>query len=147
GEKGREVKNLIVSATHLVFKMIELIIKLTPYGVFAIMAWVVVEYGLGIMLNLGKFVLVVIGALFIQYILFGIMLLVFARISPMPFYKKMIEPQALAIATVSSKATLATAMRVLQNKIGVSKQSASFVLPLGASINMDATSIYLGITT
>ncbi len=145
GDKGREVKNFVVSASHLVFKMIELVIKLTPYGVFAIMAWVVGVYGLEVMFSLGRFVLVVIGALTVQYILFGVMIIIFARLNPIPFYKKMINTQILAFATVSSKATLATAMKELQNKVGVSKQSASFLLPIGASINMDATAIYLGI--
>lgn len=145
GDKGREVKNLVVSASHLVFKMIELVIKLTPYGVFAIMSWVVGVYGLDVMFSLGKFVLVVIGALGVQYIMFGVMLFVFAGLNPLPFYRKMIDTQMLAFATVSSKATLATAIKELQNKVGVSKQCASFLLPLGASINMDATAIYLGI--
>lgn len=145
GDKGREVKNLVVSASHLVFKMIELVIKLTPYGVFAIMSWVVGVYGLDVMFSLGKFVLVVMGALSVQYVLFGVMLFLFAGLNPLPFYKKMINTQMLAFATVSSKATLATAIKELQNKVGVSKQSASFLLPLGASINMDATAIYLGI--
>lgn len=70
---------------------------------------------------------------------------VFARISPMPFYRKMIEPQLLAFSTSSSKETLATAMRVVNDEMGVSKSSTSFVLPLGASINMDGTAIYLAI--
>ena len=58
---------------------------------------------------------------------------------------KMVEPQSLAFSTSSSKATLSTAMRVVNERIGVSKTSTSFVLPLGASINMDGTAIYLGI--
>ena len=145
GDKGREVKNFISSCTHLVFKMIQLVIQLTPYGVFAIMSWVVADYGIEIMLHLGKFILVVVGALSVQYILFGIMLLLFARINPIPFYKKMITTQALALATSSSKATLPTAISELRNKVGVSKESASFILPIGAAVNMDATAIYLGI--
>lgn len=145
GDKGREVKNFISSCTHLVFKMIQLVIQLTPYGVFAIMSWVIADYGIEIMLHLGKFILVVVGALSVQYILFGIMLLLFARINPIPFYKKMITTQALALATSSSKATLPTAISELRNKVGVSKESASFILPLGAAVNMDATAIYLGI--
>lgn len=145
GEKGKKVKDVVVSATHLVFKMIELVIKLTPYGVFALMSWVVSQYGLDVLLSLGNFVMVVIGALVIQYILFGVMILVFARLNPIPFYKKMIDTQLLAFATVSSKATLGTATKQLQERIGVSRESAAFVLPLGASMNMDATSIYLGI--
>ena len=145
GDKGREVKNFISSCTHLVFKMIQLVIQLTPYGVFAIMSWVVADYGIEVMLHLGKFIIVVVGALFVQYILFGVMLLLFARVNPLPFYKKMLTTQALALATSSSKATLPTAISELRNKVGVSKGSASFILPLGAAVNMDATAIYLGI--
>jgi len=144
GEKGKKVRDLITSATSLVFKMIELVIQLTPYGVFAMMAWVVGQYGFSFMASLGKFALVFVGALVVQYVLFGVMLLVFAKLNPLPFYKKMFESQSLAFATASSKATLATAMRALQERMGVSQQSASFILPLGASMNMDATAIYLG---
>jgi Na+/H+-dicarboxylate symporter len=73
------------------------------------------------------------------------MVFVFGRMSPMPFYKKMAEAQLLAFSTSSSKATLSTAMRVVNEKIGVSKSTTYFVLPLGASINMDGTAMYLGI--
>ncbi|WPX97074.1 dicarboxylate/amino acid:cation symporter [Candidatus Bandiella euplotis] len=145
GDKGREVKNFISSCTHLIFKMIHLVIQLTPYGVFAIMSWVIAQYGIDIMLHLSKFIAVVVGALFIQYIFLGVMLLVFGRVNPLPFYKKMSNTQSLALATSSSKATLATAISELRNKVGVSKESASFILPLGAAINMDGTAIYLGI--
>lgn len=145
GDKGREVRDFVSSATQLVFKMIELVIKLTPYGVFAIMAWVVGKYGIESLFSLLKFVLTVISALFVQYIFFGVLILVFAKLNPIPFYRKMLETQAIALATVSSKATLPTAMKELRNKVGVSKQSASFILPLGASMNMDGVAIYLGI--
>jgi len=147
GDKGNEVKNFIVSATHLVFKMIEVIIKLTPYGVFAIMAWVVGKYGLDVMFSLGKFFMTVVGALTVQYLLFGVMILFMAKLNPIPFYVKMMNTQTLALATVSSKATLSVAMKELINKVGVSRQSASFILPLGASMNMDGVAIYLGICT
>lgn len=145
GDKGREVKEFTMSATHLVFKMIELVIKLTPYGVYAIMSWVVGYYGLDIILSLGKFVAVVVGAMGMQYLVFGILLIVFARLNPIPFYRNMINTQAVAFATISSKATLPTAMKELRLKVGVSKQSSSFILPLGAAMNMDGVAIYLGI--
>lgn len=144
GEKGQQVKDFVISATHLVFKMIELVIKLTPYGVFAIMACVIGEHGIGLIASLSKFVAVVFAALFMQYLVFGIMLSI-VRLSPIPFYRKMLETQSVALATVSSKATLPTAMKELRFKMGVSKQSSSFVLPLGASMNMDGVAIYLGI--
>jgi Na+/H+-dicarboxylate symporter len=145
GDKVKNLTDLCKSAAFVVFKMIEIVIKFSPYGVFALTAWVVGTQGIEILLALLKLVLVVTGALFTQYLLFGLMIIVFGRMSPMPFYRKMIEPQVLAFSTSSSKATLSTAMRVANEKIGVSKSSTSFVLPLGASINMDGTAIYLGI--
>lgn len=145
GDRGQPVKDFVASATQLVFKMIELVIKLTPYGVFGLMSHTVGQYGIEVLFSLGWFVLTVVSALFAQYIFFGVIILVFARLNPMPFYKKMIDTQAVAFATISSKATLPTAMKEMVNKVGVSKQSASFILPLGASMNMDGVAIYLGI--
>lgn len=145
GDKVPLLREVCQQAAQVVFKMIETVVKFSPYGVFALTSWVVSTQGVDILLALLKLVCVVAGALFTQYVLFGIMIIVFARMSPMPFYRKMVEPQLLAFSTSSSKATLSTAMRVVNEKIGVSKSSTSFVLPLGASINMDGTAIYLGI--
>jgi Na+/H+-dicarboxylate symporter len=145
---GNKVQNLIdfcKSAAILVFRMIETVIRFSPYGVFALTAWMVGTQGMPILKALLVLVSTVVGALFAQYLLFGLMLIVFARLSPIPFYKKMFEPQLLAFSTSSSKATLSTAMRVVNERLGVSQSSTAFVLPLGASINMDGTAIYLGI--
>jgi Na+/H+-dicarboxylate symporter len=146
GEKVEDLRNLCKSAAMLVFKLIETVIRFSPYGVFALTAWMVGTQGMDILIALFKLVCVVVGALFTQYLLFGVMIVAFGRMSPMPFYRKMVEPQVLAFSTSSSKATLSTAMRVVNERIGVSKSSTSFVLPLGAAINMDGTAIYLGIT-
>lgn len=145
GEKVQNLHDLFKSCALLVFKLIETIIKFSPYGVFALISWVVGTQGLEILVALIKLVGTVVGALFTQYLLFGLMIIFFGRMTPMPFYRKMAEPQLLAFSTSSSKATLSTAMRVVNERIGVSKSSTSFVLPLGASINMDGTAIYLGI--
>ncbi|MDZ5761115.1 dicarboxylate/amino acid:cation symporter [Lyticum sinuosum] len=146
GEKGYVARNTISSCAHAVFKMVELVIKITPYGVFAIMSHIVSEYGFKVIFSLGKFVLIVLVAMLVQYIAFWVMFLFF-RIDPRPFFRKIIPTQALAFATSSSKATLSTALSEMQKKMGVSKKVSSFVLPLGASTNMSATAIYLGITT
>ena len=145
GEKVQNLIDLCKSAAQLVFKMIETVIKMSPYGVFALTAWVVGTQGFEILKALLILVAVVTGALFTQYLLFGLMVVIFGRMSPLPFYRKMAEAQLIAFSTSSSKATLSTAMRVVNEKIGVSKSTTSFVLPLGASINMDGTAIYLGI--
>lgn len=146
GEKSKDLKLVIVSMTQVMFKMVELVLKTAPYGVFAIMSGVIAKYGWDVLASLMKFALVVIAALALQYVIFGIMLIVFVKVNPLPFYRKMLPVQALAFATSSSKATLPTAMQHLHRKVGVSKRSASFILPLGASMNMDATAIYLGAT-
>ena len=145
GEKVQNLIDLCKSTAQLVFKMIETVIKFSPYGVFALTSWVVGTQGFEILLALLKLVGVVTGALLTQYLLFGLMVVIFGRMSPLPFYRKMAEAQLLAFSTSSSKATLSTAMRVVNERIGVSKSTTSFVLPLGASINMDGTAIYLGI--
>lgn len=145
GEKSKELKMVIISAAQVMFKMVELVLRTAPYGVFAIMATVISKYGTDVLTSLMRFTAVVIAAFLLQYLLFGVMLMM-AKIAPMSFYKKMLPVQALAFATSSSKATLPTAMQHLHKKMGVSKQSASFILPLGASMNMSATAIYLGAT-
>lgn len=146
GEKSKDLKLVIVSTTQVMFKMVELVLKTAPFGVFAIMSGVIARYGGDVLASLLKLALVVIAALALQYVIFGLMLIVFAKVNPINFYKKIFPVQALAFATSSSKATLPTAMQHLHKKMGVSKQSASFILPLGASMNMDATAIYLGAT-
>ena len=145
GDKVRLLTQVCQEAAQLVFKMIEVVIKFSPYGVFALIAVVVGTTGVDILMALLKFGLLVIAAMFLQYIIFIIMIIVFGRMSPVPFCKKVLETQLMAFSTSSSKATLSTAMRVANERMGVSKNNTSFVLPLGASINMDGTAIYLGI--
>ncbi|EKE01254.1 MAG: proton/sodium-glutamate symport protein (GltP) [uncultured bacterium] len=142
GEKGDDVRKVIISTANVIFKMVELVIKTTPYGVFAIMAWVVGEYGFSLVLSLGKLIFVIMAAFALQYILFGMMLLI-AKLKPLQFYKKTFHIQALALATSSSKATITTSIRDLHEKVGVSKRVAGFILPLGATTNMTGSAIYI----
>jgi Na+/H+-dicarboxylate symporter len=145
GEKARPLKEIIYSASQVSFKMIEIIIKLAPLGVFGFIAWVIGTQGTDILEALAKLIITVLSACAFQYLIFGLMILFFARISPIPFYKKILLTQSLAFATSSSKATLSTAMTQLQDRMGVSKTNSNFLLPLGVCINMDGTAIYLGI--
>ena len=145
GEKAKPVKEFIYSASQVSFKMIEIIIKLAPLGVFGFIAWIIGTQGMDILAALAKLIVAVLVACAFQYVVFGIMILIFARISPMPFYRKILFTQSIAFATSSSKATLSTAMGQLQEKMGVSKTNSNFLMPLGVCINMDGTAIYLGI--
>ncbi len=146
GSETEQVKNLIHVLSKIKLKMISLIIQLSPYSAFALTAWVVGNQGIEVIISLSKLVGAIIVAMLCQYIIFGIMIYVFAKVSPLPFYKKSLEYQLLAFSTSSSKATLPTTMEVCRDKLGISNSSTSFVLPLGASINMDGFAIRLGLT-
>lgn len=146
GDKAKALREFIASTSQVTFKMIELIIKLAPIGVFGFIAWVVGTQGLEIIKALGVLVLALFAACALQYVIFGILIFAFTGLSPFPFYRKILFTQSIAFATSSSKATLSTAMTQLQERMGVSKTNSNFLLPLGVCINMDGTAIYLGIS-
>ena len=146
GDKNKPLKEIINICAQTSFKMIGIIIKLAPVGVFGFIACMVGTQGMEVLLSLCKLILTALFAFTIQYILFGFMIFFLARISPFPFYKKMLLTQSLAFATSSSKATLPTAMDQLNQRLGVSRASVNFLMPLGACLNMDGMAIYLGIS-
>lgn len=146
GSVANPLREFIQSASKLVLKMIAVVVELSPYAAFSLTAWVVGIQGLGIMISLGKLVVAILIAYVLQYLIFGLFIMVFCRLSPLPFYRKSIEYQMIAISTGSSKASLATTMQVCRQKLGVSETSTSFVLPLGAAINMDGLAIKLGLS-
>lgn len=145
GEKANPLREFIFSASQVSFKMIEMIIKLAPLGVFGYISWIVGTQGLDILQSLAKLVVVVLAACVLQYIIFGFLIFFVTGMSPLPFYRKILLTQSIAFSTSSSKATLSTALAQLQNRMGVSKTNSNFLLPLGVCINMDGTAIYLGI--
>lgn len=146
GSTADSLKTFINSIAKMVLKMISKVVELSPYGAFALTAWVVGTQGLAIMLSLSKLVVAITIAMVLQYLIFGLFIMIFCRMSPIPFYKKSFEYQSIALSTGSSKASLATTMQVCRQKLGVSESSTSFVLPLGASINMDGMAINLALT-
>lgn len=144
GATGK-VKELNGELAHITFKMIEWIVRLAPLAVFGFVASLIGTTGFDMLLSLLDLLLLVLLACVCQFLLFGVIICIFGRMSPIPFYKKMIPTQIMGFSTSSSKATLSTAMRELQDKIGVSQSTSNFMMPLGACINMDGTAIYLGI--
>jgi Na+/H+-dicarboxylate symporter len=145
GPKGHHARDVLQGFSAVTFKMIELIVRLAPIAVFGFIAWMVGTQGMDIIHTLIWLVVCFLAACLLQMIVFGVLIAVFGRISPMPFFKKMGSTQLLAFSTSSSKATLATAMTNVETKLGVSEQTVKFMMPLGASMNMDGTAIYLGI--
>ncbi len=123
--------------------MIDWIMKLAPYAVFALIAAIVAEFGFELLQSLLMYSLVVVlGLLLHATLTYGTILRVLAGLNPITFFKRIRNPQLIAFSTSSSNATLPITMETAEEEVGVSNEVASFVLPLGATINMDGTALY-----
>ncbi|MEM9285604.1 MAG: dicarboxylate/amino acid:cation symporter [Pseudomonadota bacterium] len=146
GERGAPFGRVMESAAEVVLKLTGGIMALAPYGVFALMAWVLGTQGLAVLANLGKLAiaLYLACALHIAFVYGG--LVRFVAGLPFPkFLRGILDAMTTAYSTASSSATLPVTISNLTQNVGVGKPVAGSVLPLGATINMDGTSIYLGI--
>mgnify|MGYP001106556960 FL=1 len=142
-EKGATVKKFFDGFNEVILKMVDLIMLAAPYGVFALLAALVVESpSLDLFKALGWYAITVVGGLFIMIIIYNILVVVFTKKTPSFFMKAMSPAQLLAFSTSSSAATLPVTMERVTEHIGVEEEVASFVLPIGATINMDGTSLY-----
>lgn len=139
-----QLLKFVNETANLMINMMQVIIYLAPLGVFGYMAWAIGTQGIELLLSLSKLITCIIASCAIQYILFGLIIICVGRMSPWPFYRKMIAPQLLAFSTGSSKVTMPTLMQVMQNKLGVSKSNTNFLIPLSSALNMDGGAIYLG---
>ncbi|RUA11800.1 MAG: dicarboxylate/amino acid:cation symporter [Flavobacteriia bacterium] len=145
-EKARPLKDFFDSMNEVVLKMVDLIMLTAPYAVFALLAGVVVSSSdPDLLLALLKYALVVLLGLALMIVFYCIMVSVFTKKNPLWFLKEMSPAQLLAFSTSSSAATLPVTMERVEEHIGVDKEVSSFVLPVGATINMDGTSLYQGV--
>ena len=146
GESGKRIKDIFDSLAEVIYKLTAIVISFAPYGVFALMAWVAGTYGLDVLLPLGKVILAVyIGCIIHAVVVYGGLLTFLARLNPLRYFQGIAEAQAVAFTTTSSSGTLPVTMSCAQKNLGVSKSVSSFVLPLGATINMDGTALYQGV--
>ena len=145
-EKAKPLKNFFDSLNDVVLKMVDLIMLIAPYAVFALLANVVVSSSdPEILLALLKYAGVVVLGLMLMIVFYCILITVFAKKNPFWFLKELSPAQLLAFSTSSSAATLPVTMERVEEHIGVDKEVSSFVLPVGATINMDGTSLYQGV--
>lgn len=142
---SRKINEIVQLMTSVVFKMIHIIIQLSPLAALSLTAWVVGTQGAEVLINLVELIICAYLAFGLQFLVYGLMIYLFAGLSPIPFFKKSLEYQSLAFSTSSSKAALPTTIKTCQEKLGISDFSSSFVLPLGASINMNGIAIYISI--
>ena len=142
-EKSKPLKSFFDSLNYVVLKMVDLIMKTAPYAVFALLASVITSSNdPDLLLALLKYSGVVCLGLFIMILFYCTVVYFFTNSNPLVFLKKISPAQLLAFSTSSSAATLPLTMDRVENHIGVDKEVSSFVLPVGATINMDGTSLY-----
>ena len=149
-QKHQESISTFFTATfETMQKMTDFIIKFTPYGVFALISKVVAETGSESFKSLGLFALTVFLALFIHAFITlpTLIKIVDKRISPIKHFKAMQSALLTAFSTASSSATLPLTMECAEKKAGISNKTTSFVIPLGATINMDGTALYECVAT
>lgn len=146
GEEARPLKAVFDSASSLMLRLVHFVMELAPFGVFGLIAWVVGTSGPGAFLSIFKLALcVILGCAVQTIIIHGGLLRLLARLPVLPFFRDIADAIVVALSTSSSSATLPVAMRVAQTNLGVSPTVASTVLPLGVTLSMDGTALYIGL--
>lgn len=142
GKKGEPVLKFFESLAEVMLKLTDIVINMAPIGVFALIAWTAGKYGADILLPLLKIILAVAITSFIHILVsYSAIVALFARISPLAFLKKVLEPALVAVSTCSSAAAFPFSMRA-QKQLGVPEKISGFTLPLALTINMDGTALY-----
>lgn len=146
-ERRKPVVDLLQSINDAMIVLVKMVMRIAPVGVFALIAAVAAQFGYGVLLTLLKYVVVTIGTMIAFVVIVYPISLRLSGMSPMYFFKKYYEVALFAFSTSSSNATLPINIQVSEEDLGVSSDVASFVLPLGATINMNGTAIYQGVST
>jgi DAACS family dicarboxylate/amino acid:cation (Na+ or H+) symporter len=148
GARGIHVLNLFTDLNAVIMHMVEWIMRLAPYGVFALITRTFATQGLDLLLPLAAYFLTLTTALAIQVFgVYPLLLRTLAGLNPITFLKKMRDPAAFAFSTASSGATIPVTLHTVEKKMGVKNSVASFSVPLGATINMDGTAMMQGVAT
>jgi proton glutamate symport protein len=143
-QKAKPVIDFFKGLNDVIMKIIDFIMLGAPYGVFALMCALIVEIpDFSVLGSLVVYAItVVIGIIILVYIFYPALIYFVAKKNPFWFHKQMAPAQLLAFTTSSSAATLPVTMECVTEKLGVDEEVSSFVLPLGATVNMDGTSLY-----
>ncbi|MED4588823.1 dicarboxylate/amino acid:cation symporter [Priestia flexa] len=146
GEPAKPIQKLFESFSTVMFKITSGIMVIAPIGIFGMVAPIIGEYGLAVLAPLAKVIIAVaLGCLTQLLVVYSLAVKGFAGMNPLTFLKGIAPAGLVAFSTASSGATLPVSMKNVQENLGVSKETASFVLPLGATMNMDGSAIYQGV--
>ena len=146
GKEAQQLCDIISLCSRTMFKVIDMILGIIPYGVFGLMTVALAKYGVAIFGPVLKFILTdYLACIIMSTVGYGIFLTVIGKVNPMKFWRKAFEPWMIAFSTCTSSAALPVSMEVAPKKMGVPRDIASFVLPLGCTAQMNGTCAYFGI--
>lgn len=146
-DKSEPLIKILEGINDITVVIINIAMKLAPFGVFALIFSVTSRFGFDLLVALSMYVITVLVGLTIHLIgSFSILVKVFAKYSPLKFFKKIETVMLTAFSTSSSSATLPTTISVSQTNLGIPQQITGFVLPLGATMNMNGTALFEGVT-
>ena len=146
-ERAKLMIGWLEALNEIVLKIVDMAMKLAPYGVAGLVFGVTSRFGLSLLVPLSVYVTVVVLALLVQLVVnYSWILRLFAGISPLTFFSRVRAPMITAFSTSSSNGTLPTSIAAAEKNLGVPPQIAGFVLPLGATMNMNGTSLFEGVT-
>jgi Na+/H+-dicarboxylate symporter len=147
-EEGEPVQRVFDSGSIIMQKVTMIVMELTPFGVFALMAWVAGTLGIDALKALSWLVVLnYIGCLLIIFVMYSAIIKYLARLPVIDFFRGIVDAMAVSYSTASSNATLPVTLRCARRNLGVSNSVASFVISLGATVNMNGTAMYLGLAT
>jgi len=146
-ERSQPVINFFDGINEVVIRIVHIIMKIAPYGVFALISAVIADFGLGILFILLKYSIVVIAGLVLHVtIVYSLAIRIFSKQKVGAFFRGIRPAQLIAFSSGSSSATLPVTMECAERNLGVSREICSFALPLGATVNMDGTALYQGVS-
>ena len=146
GKEAQQLCDIISLCSRTMFKVIDMILGIIPYGVFSSMTVALAKYGVAIFGPVLKFILTdYLACIIMSTVGYSIFLIVIGKVNPMKFWRKAFEPWMIAFSTCTSSAALPVSMEVAPKKMGVPRDIASFVLPLGCTAQMNGTCAYFGI--
>ncbi|MDX2221942.1 MAG: dicarboxylate/amino acid:cation symporter [Rhodospirillaceae bacterium] len=146
GEEARPLRTLLSAANAAIVRITMWVLETAPFGVFAMMAWVVGRQGLDVLVPLLKLIVCLYAACLLHMLLVsGAMVGIWARLNLVRFFRGILDALLVAYSTATSNGTLPVTLRCVERNLGVSRSTAAFVVSVGATVNMDGTAIYMGL--
>jgi Na+/H+-dicarboxylate symporter len=147
-DKAGHVTKGITALSDIMFGISDVVMNFAPFGIFGLTSWLIGTQNLELIKSLGMLIVALYGScIFVIYVIYALFALLVLKLNPVHFFRKIAPSQVLGYLTASSSSALPLSMNIAENRLGVSREKTSFVIPLGATVNMNGGAIHLGMST